>query len=150
MGAVFSNNYLLTSYCLNWGSWEKCKNCLATWYCHLFLLPQCLDTGPPLAFVYIQHFCRVCTAGNKDPNQCVRLYSTHFNWTSCTTLYLLALWSWFAWSSCENDGNGLARWVLLVSKNVRKQTPLEIEKFCHLFFWLFLIWAKLSELRRFR
>ena len=39
-----------------------------------------------------------------------------------------AMWSWFAWGSCENDGNGLARWVLPVSKNVRKQTPLKIEK----------------------
>ena len=60
----------------------------------LMMLAQLLDAGPPLAFVYIQHFCRVCTAGSKDPNhQCVRLYSTHFDWTSCTTLYLLALLS---------------------------------------------------------
>ena len=60
----------------------------------LMILAQCLDAGPPLAFVYIQHFCRVCLAGSKDPNhQCVRLYSTHFDWTSCTTLYLLALLS---------------------------------------------------------
>ena len=29
-----SNSYLLTSYCLNWGSWEKYRNCLSTWYCH--------------------------------------------------------------------------------------------------------------------
>ena len=48
----------------------------------------------------------------------------------------------------ENNGNVLARSVLLVSNNVRKQSPLEIEK-CHLFFWHFSIWAKLSDLRRF-
>ena len=27
--------YLVISYCLNWGSWEKYRNSLATWYCHL-------------------------------------------------------------------------------------------------------------------
>ena len=25
--------YLLILYCLNWGSWEKYRNCLATYYC---------------------------------------------------------------------------------------------------------------------
>ena len=60
----------------------------------LMMLAKCLDAGPPLAFVYIEHFCRVRTAGSKDPNhQCVCLYSTHFDWTSFTTLYLLALLS---------------------------------------------------------
>ena len=60
----------------------------------LMMLAQCLDAGPLLAFVYIQHFCRICTAGSKDPNhQCVCLYITHFDWTSCTALYLLALLS---------------------------------------------------------
>ena len=69
----------------------KSKN-NATSFSRLMILAQCLDAGPPLAFVYIQHFCRV--AGSKDPNhQCVRLYSTHFDWTSCTALYLLALLS---------------------------------------------------------
>ena len=38
-----------------------------------------------------------------------------------------AMWSCFAWGLRENNGNGLARWVLLASKNVKKQTPLKIE-----------------------
>ena len=63
-----SNSYLLTSYCLNWGSWGKYRNCLATWFCH----PR------------PSHVILICM---------------RFTW---------------------NDGNGLACWVLLVSKNVRK------------------------------
>jgi hypothetical protein len=59
--------------------------------------------------------------------------------SSCFELGLLA-----------NDGNSLAHSVLLVSKNVRKQSPLKIEKYGHFLFWYFLIRAKLSDLQRFR
>ena len=33
-----------------------------------------------------------------------------------------------AFPLCENDGNGIARSVWLVSKNVRKQSPFKIQK----------------------
>jgi hypothetical protein len=51
---------------------------------------------------------------------------------------------------CRNDGNFVARSILLVSKIVRKQGPLKIKNKGHLLFWYLLIRAILNELRRFR
>ena len=38
------------------------------------------------------------------------------------------MWSCFAWGSCENNGNNPSSSVSTLLKNVRKYTPLRIEK----------------------